>query len=257
MQRADSLEKTLVLGKIEGRRRRGWQRMKWLNGITDSVDMNLSKLQEMVEDRRAWRAAVHGVSKSRTWLSNWRTTEYLVKRYKVYCICLLTISLWINLLGFFSIGKSHGLRSLVGCSPWGHTELDTTERLHFHALEKEMATHSSVLAWRIPGTGGPSGLPSMASHRVGHDWSDLAAAAFENLQTPYWAAAPSVFLCGLSRRQRLIWTSQATLTGVLCPNEENLTSDPWPLDLYLHAILLLDLKTKDIIKLAHVFDGKG
>ena len=70
-------------------------------------------------------------------------------------------------------GKSHGWRSLVGCSPWGHEELDTTERLHFHfslsSLEKEMATHSSVLAWRIPGTGEPGGLPSMGSHRVGHD----------------------------------------------------------------------------------------
>ena len=75
------------------------------------------------------------------------------------------------------LGKSHGWRSLVGCSPWGHEESDTTEQLHFHALEKEMATHSSVLAWRIPGTGEPGGLPSMGSHRVGHDWSDLAAAA--------------------------------------------------------------------------------
>ena len=60
-------------------------------------------------------------------------------------------------------------RSLVGCSPWGHEESDMTERLHFHALEKEMATHSSVLAWRIPGTGKPDGLASMGSHRVGHD----------------------------------------------------------------------------------------
>ena len=76
-------------------------------------------------------------------------------------------------------GKSHRRRSLVGCSPWGREESDTTERLpfHFHALKKEMATHSSVLAWRIPGTGEPGRLPSMGSHRVGHDWSDLAAAA--------------------------------------------------------------------------------
>ena len=64
-----------------------------------------------------------------------------------------------------------------GCSPGGLEELDTAERLHFHALEKEMATHSSVLAWRIPGTGEPSGLPSMGSHRVRHDWSNLAAVA--------------------------------------------------------------------------------
>ena len=75
-------------------------------------------------------------------------------------------------------GKSHGWRSLVGCSPWGHQESDTTERLHFHfhALEKEMATHFSVLAWRISGMGEPGGLPSIGSHRVRHDWSDLAAA---------------------------------------------------------------------------------
>ena len=178
IRRVDSLEKTLMLGGIGGRRRRGCQRMRWLDDITDSMDVSLNELRELVMDREAWRAAIHGVAKRRTRLSDWTELNWST-----------TVGFPDGLAGkesacnagedavlipgserspggwkwqptpVFLPEKFHGQRSLAGYSPWGHKESDMTERLMHVCKHSCKSTTRSSNRWSLA----PQEPPSFSS----------------------------------------------------------------------------------------------